>query len=392
MADPGTPSGPLLYFVAGDPSGDRHAAAVLRELYPLHPGLRAAGVGGPHLKAAGQEQLFDLTEHAVVGLIEVLKNYPKFRTFFRRILDDITRQQPDAVILVDYPGFNLRLAQALHARHPNLTLIYFISPQVWAWKPGRARLMAKTLDLLLVLFPFELDWFKQHQPSLKVVCVGHPMLDRWRPDHPTPPSDSGFRIALLPGSREREIRTHLPIMLAAARELRPAAPQATFNILAADGRCELLIRAELTRAGFSSESISVSTGYSLTQLSRSDLAWVASGTATVECAVAGVPMLVIYKVNPITYWVGRQLVRVPYLAMVNLLAGQKIVPEFLQSNATPDALIAATKQLLAQPSLRRTISTQLARVADSLGGPGASKRAAEAILAALNTPAPTQTA
>ncbi|MFQ3671105.1 MAG: lipid-A-disaccharide synthase [Verrucomicrobiia bacterium] len=385
MADPGSPQNPLLYFVAGEASGDRHAAAVLRELRTLRPHLRASGVGGPLLAAAGQNQLFDLAAHAVVGLIEVLKNYPKFRTFYRRILADIEAQKPDAVILVDYPGLNLRLAKALRSRHPHLKLIYFISPQVWAWKPGRARLMADTLDLLLVLFPFEADWFKKHQPSLPVTCVGHPLLDRWRPDSSPAPDDPAFRIALLPGSREPEIRAHLPIMLAAARELQPAAPQLTFNILAANSHCETLIHHHLARAGLAPASVSVSTGYSLTQLSRSQLAWVASGTATVECAVAGVPMLVLYKVNPITYWVGRHLIQVPYLAMVNLLAGEKIVPEFLQNNANPDSLIAATKQLLAQPARRRAMIEKLALVVSSLGGPGASRRAAEAILQALDS-------
>lgn len=390
MADP--LHGPTLYFVAGEPSGDRHAAAVLRELRGLDPSVRALGVGGPLLKAAGQEQLFNLAAHAVVGLIEVLKNYFTFRRFFHQILADIALQKPDAVVLVDYPGFNLRLARALRTRHPSLKLIYFISPQVWAWKAGRARLMEETLDLLLVLFPFEVDWFKKHAPSLPVICIGHPLLDRWRSEDKLPHDHQTFRIAILPGSREPEIRAHLPIMLAAARELHPIAPHATFHLLAANDQCETLIRDGLARLGLGSPLFTVSTGYSLTQLSRSDLAWVASGTATVECAVAGVPMLVLYKVNPITYWVGRQLVQVPYLAMVNILAGKKIVPEFLQHNATPDALLAATKQLLNQPSLLRSMGKHLAQVVEKLGGPGASRRAAIAILEAIrsNPNQPTQ--
>jgi lipid-A-disaccharide synthase len=378
-------NGGKIYWVAGEASGDRHAAEVLRDLRRLDPTVQSFGVGGPQLKSAGQNQLFDLTASAVVGLTEVLKNYFKFRAFFHRILEDIEQVRPDVLLLVDYPGFNLRLAKAARARWPGLKIIYFISPQVWAWKSGRAKMMAETLDHLMVLFPFEVEWFQKHEPRLKVTCVGHPMLDRWHPSEAETVEIDGpdCPIALLPGSRKREISAHLPMMLAAARELIPAYPNLRFNILAADDLCEEWIREELTRTGTGSPVFSLSTGYSLTQLNRSRLAWVASGTATVECAVAGVPMLVIYKVNPITFWVGRRLVKVPHLAMVNLLAGEKIVPEFLQEKATADSLISATRQILKQPGWLSGMKAKLASVVEKLGGPGAAHRAAEVIVGVL---------
>ena len=168
-----------IYVVAGEASGDRLASDLVRVLKKQNPDLQAYGVGGPMLRAAGQEQSFDLARHAVVGLTDVLKNLPKFLKFFRQVKAEILRLRPDVVILVDYPGFNLRLAKELHRENPPPAIVYYVSPQVWAWKAGRAKMMEKILERLLVIFPFEVEWFAREAPQLKVKWVGHPLADRW---------------------------------------------------------------------------------------------------------------------------------------------------------------------------------------------------------------------
>lgn len=377
---------PKLYFVAGEASGDRHAADLLRRLKDLSPKLEAYGVGGQHLRAAGQNQFFDLALHAVVGLTEVLRNYFKFRGFFNAILADIERLNPDALVLVDYPGFNLRLAEEVKRRRPGLKIIYYISPQLWAWKSGRSKIMARTVDLLLVIFRFETDWFRKHEPGLKVEWVGHPMMDRWKEIAPEAPHDpKAPRIALLPGSRSREIRVHLPIMLGVAEKLGRYRQGMSFIILAADSSARKLIEETIAEHGYQWLQVEIHSGYQLTHLSRCDLALVASGTATVECCVAGVPMLVIYKVSALTYWLGRKLVKVPYLSMVNILAGEKVVPEFLQEKANEEALFEAARKILDTPAWRSLMQKNLKKVAQSLGESGASMRAAEAIYQLLES-------
>lgn len=371
---------PKLYFVAGEASGDRHAADLLRRLKDLYPKAEAFGVGGQHLRAAGQNQFFDLAIHAVVGLTEVLRNYFKFRGFFNAILADIERLRPDALVLVDYPGFNLRLAEEAKRRWPKLKIVYYISPQLWAWKSGRSKIMARTVDLLLVIFRFETDWFRKHEPGLKVEWVGHPMMDRWKEIIPETERDpKSPRIALLPGSRSREIRVHLPIMLGAAEKLGRYRQGMSFIILAADSSARKLIEETIAEHGYQWLQVEIHSGYQLTHLSRCDLALVASGTATVECCVAGVPMLVIYKVSALTYWLGRKLVKVPYLSMVNILAGEKVVPEFLQEKANEEALFEAARKILDKPAWRNLIRKNLKKVTQSLGESGASLRGAEAI-------------
>jgi len=376
----GDPTFPKLYFIAGEASGDRHAADLLRCLKELYPKVEAYGVGGHHLRSAGQNQLFDLAIHAVVGLTEVIRNYFKFRGFFKAILKDLETLQPDALILVDYPGFNLRLAEEVKGRWPKLKIIYYISPQLWAWKSGRSKIMARTVDLVLVIFRFEAEWFRKHEPALKVVWVGHPMMDRWKEisnekDH----ASKAPRIALLPGSRSREIRVHLPIMLGAAEKLGRYRQGVSFIILASDAAARKVMEETIAEHSYQWLQVEIHSGYQLTHLSRCDLALVASGTATVECCVAGVPMLVIYKVSALTYWLGRKLIKVPYLGMVNILAGEKVVPEFLQERANEEALFEAAREILDKPAWKSLIKKNLQKVTQDLGEPGASARAAEAV-------------
>ena len=208
---------PRVYLVAGEASGDRLAADLLREL-KKNPKLRAFGVGGPMLKAAGQEQSLDLAKHAVVGLTDVLKNLPKFLKIFREVKHEIAEVNPDVVVLVDYPGFNLRLAKALHGERNGPAVVYYVSPQVWAWKAGRAKTMERILERLLVIFPFEVDWFARHAPKLKTKWVGHPLADRWI-EQAHAQRDEVPCVALLPGSRMKEIEKHWPVLLKTAQRI-----------------------------------------------------------------------------------------------------------------------------------------------------------------------------
>ncbi|MBM4455189.1 MAG: lipid-A-disaccharide synthase [Verrucomicrobia bacterium] len=372
-----------IYVVAGEVSGDRLAADLVRALKKRNPELRAYGVGGPMLRAAGQEQSFDLARHAVVGLTDVLKNLPRFLMFFRQVKAEIVKLKPDVVVLVDYPGFNLRLAKALHRENPPPAIIYYVSPQVWAWKAGRARTMERVLERLLVIFPFEVAWFARHAPNLKTKWVGHPLAGRWMDQGKTQAPDGSSCIALLPGSRPKEIARHWPVLLETAAQIVQEQRNVRFVSLATGPEMRQQLEAEWARFPKSGVSLDIVSGQSLTLLNRCTMAIVASGTATLECAVAGLPMLVIYKTSWFTYLLGRLVVKLPYLSMVNVLAGEKVVPEFLQGDATPPRLTMAALRILRNPRGTEQMVRRIREVAAQLGGPGAAERAAEEVEEAI---------
>ena len=374
---------PRLYLVAGEVSGDRLAADLVRALKKRNAQLEVFGVGGPMLRAAGQEQSFDLARHAVVGLTDVLRNLPKFLGFFRQVKAEILRLKPDVVVLVDYPGFNLRLAQALHRSNPSPAIVYYVSPQVWAWKAGRARTMERILERLLVIFPFEVEWFAHRTPGLKVKWVGHPLADRWiEQGKPVTPEENPC-VALLPGSRPVEIARHWPVLLETAARIAREQRNVRFVTLATGPEMRQQLEEEWARHPTSGVSLDIVSGQPLTLLNRCTMAIVASGTATLECAMAGLPMLVIYKTSWFTYLLGRMLVKLPYLSMVNVLAGEKVVPEFLQSAATPQRLTTAALQILRNPRGTEKMARRIQEVAAKLGGPGAAERAAEEVEEAI---------
>jgi lipid-A-disaccharide synthase len=374
---------PRVYLVAGEASGDRLAADLLREL-KKNPKLRAFGVGGPMLKAAGQEQSLDLAKHAVVGLTDVLRNLPKFLKIFREVKHEIAEVNPDVVVLVDYPGFNLRLAKALHGERNGPAVVYYVSPQVWAWKAGRAKTMERILERLLVIFPFEVDWFARHAPRLKTRWVGHPLADRWI-EQAHAQRDEVPCVALLPGSRTKEIEKHWPVLLKTAQRIVQEQRNVRFISMATNHEMRQKLEEIWAKYPMSGVSLDILSGQSLTQLTRCSLAIVASGTATLECAMAGLPMLVVYQASWLTYWIGRMLVKLPYLSMVNVLAGEKVVPEFLQGAAEPGRLARAALQILRNPKGAETMAIRIREVAKKLGGPGAAARAAEEVEDAIRT-------
>ena len=371
----------LLYFVAGEPSGDAHGAALLRALRERESVLAFAGRGGPAMRAVAGEALENWTdEAAVVGLWEVLKRYGWFRQQFRRVLTEIAAQRPAAVVLIDYPGFNLRLAKALRQRGYGGRIVYYISPQVWAWHRGRIPAMARLLDLMICIFPFEQPIFEQ--AGLRTVFAGHPLAEQI-PAEPTGEPRDPTLVSLFPGSRRREVHKIFPVLLETARRLRRERPALTRPPPAASEARAGALRA--LASGFPGVGCEVlPPGSARGLMRRAAVGLVASGTATVEAALCGLNFAVVYRVAPLTYWVGRAVVRVPFLGMVNLLAGKEVAREFIQGAARPEALAAETLRLLEDPVARATQTRELAAVTTKLGhGAGASANAATAILGLL---------
>jgi len=362
--------------IAGEISGDMHAAKVVRAVRAKNPGVQFFGIGGDELRAAGVEILYDVKDMAVLGLYEVLKRY----FFFRRVFDDMVRvaaeRKPDAVLLIDYPGFNLRFAEAMHAR--GIKVFYYVCPQVWAWHRSRIPKMAKIIDRLMVIFPFEVDVFKG--TGLKVDFVGHPLVEETagalaEPLRPLPWQGEP-RVALLPGSRQQEIERILPPMLDAARLLQEKHPQASFIVAAASEDIAALISDHKSQIS----NLEIVTGATRQILRQAKAAMVASGTATVETALMGCPMIVAYKTAAPTYFFGKMLVKVPHLGMVNLIAGREICPEFIQGAATGAALANAMEPLLGETDARKKMVAELADVKRKLGSGGAAENVATIIL------------
>ncbi len=377
-------SAPLIYFVAGEASGDNHGAALMRAMQKLEPDARLLGRGGPQMKAlAGGEKFTDwIDEAAVVGLWEVLKHYPYFRRQFAQTLDEIAAAKPDAVILIDYPGFNLRLARALHERSLGGKIIFYISPQVWAWNRGRIPKMARWLDLMLCIFPFEAELYAQS--GLRANFVGHPMLETLAARRVEAPREADL-IGLFPGSRAREVRKLLPIMIGVMQRLRAARPKLRFEIAAASEPLATMIRAELANSGESLGNVAVFVGQAASTMQRSAAGVVASGTATLEAAYFRMPFVLVYRVAALTYLAGRMLIRVKHLGMPNVLADREVVPEFIQQDARPGAIASEVLSLLSDYGRREGMVADFQAVIAKLGQGGASEVAARAILKAVAT-------
>ncbi len=375
-----------IYFVAGEASGDNHGAALMRSLRQIMPDLHFAGRGGPQMKANAGHDFRDWTDNAaVVGLWEVIKNYRYFRTQFYETVSEIKRSQPDAVVLIDYPGFNLRLARVLRQIPHRPRIIYYISPQVWAWHRGRIKQMARSLDLMLCIFPFEAELY--NKSGLRTIFVGHPMHERLEPQRIETERDSNL-IALLPGSRHREVRKIFPIMLETARDLRGTRPQLRFEVAAASPELARQIQEILRVWPNERKAFSVKIGSAASTMQRAMAGLVASGSATLEATYFRMPFVLIYKVSWLTYLAGRLVIKVDYLGMPNVLADRAVVPEFIQQDAKPRLLAAAIGRLLDNESARAEMVTSFDQIISSLGEGGASQRAAAAIMEEIRTKAP----
>jgi lipid-A-disaccharide synthase len=369
-----------VYFVAGERSGDNHGAALLKALRARVPEMRFVGRGGPKMRALAGGKFRDwINDTAVVGLWEVIRRYPFFRKQFQATISEIEAVKPNAVVLIDYPGFNLRLAHALRVKFPGLRIIYYISPQVWAWNRRRISQMARSIALMLCIFPFEPELY--NASGLRAIFVGHPMVSVVPSGNVAPPRDDKL-VGLFPGSREREVKTIFPVMCQAALELLRQDRDLRFVVSAASEPLAELIRADLY-GKHATGKFSIVTGDARAVMGRVNVGMVASGTATLEAALSELPFVLIYRVAWLTYLAARLVVKVKYLGMPNVLANREIVPEFIQHKAQPRAIAAAVARLLTDKTERTRMITDFACVAQKLGRGEASVNAAEAIVTEL---------
>jgi lipid-A-disaccharide synthase len=389
-------------LIAGEASGDQLGAelvqALREESAQVHPlptqdyqplygtfEPRFFGAGGPRMAAAGVDLALDLTAHAVIGLSEAMKHYLKFRQIFRRLFKLALERQPDAIICIDFSGFNRRFAHAIrrytrsrqdwfHAWNPKL--IQYVSPQVWASRERRAYQMAKDYDLLLSIFPFEPDWYAERVPDFNVEFVGHPLIDRYAEAKAVAQarSDTPRTLLLLPGSRRVELKHHLPVMADALAKIRAGFPNLRVMMVFPN---EQLAR-KARESGLVS-NVEIQVGGLPEALAVADLAIASTGTVTLECAFFGVPTVALYKTAWINYEIAKRIAKVKYLAMPNLLTGEEIFPEFIQNPATPENIAATALDLLRDANKRKAIRARLAGIIDSLGHPGAPRRAARAV-------------
>jgi lipid-A-disaccharide synthase len=370
-----------LLVSCGEASGDQYAAELVRHLKPLVPGLSTVGLGGDRLQAQGARLTAHIRDLAVVGLLEVVRHLPRLRGVFRALLAEVDRERPAAAVLIDYPDFNLRLARELHRR--GVPVLYYVSPQVWAWRRGRIRTIRDTARHMIVIFPFEEAIYREAR--VPVTFVGHPLVDLVKPASDPPALLRGLGldparplVAVLPGSRPQEVAHNLPGLAGAVELLAARQPELQFVLAAApDLDCGSLRR----RVGAAPLLVVSDATHALVAASR--LALVASGTATVETALLGTPMVVVYRLSPLTYLLGRPLVRVPHYAMVNLIAGHRAVPELIQGDFTPERVAAAAEPLLGDGPPRQAMLEALAEVRQRLGESGASERAARCVAALL---------
>jgi lipid-A-disaccharide synthase len=372
-----------LLVVAGEVSGDMHAGTLLEELRRREPALEVFGAGGDRMASAGAELLVHIRDLAVFGPFAAIVRYPHFRRVFRRLESEARRRRPDAAMLVDYGGFNLRFAAAL--KRLGIKVVYYISPQVWASRPWRIRTMARVADRLMVIFPFEPEAYQG--TGLRVDFVGHPLVDAVEQHVSTPetalPWEGRPRIALLPGSRRQEVDAILPVLLQSAHRIAHLKPESSFLVAAPNRDLQAHVRRRLDRATFRVPRLQVVADRTREVVRQARAAVVASGTATLEAALLECPMVIVYRTSPLLFFLGKHLVRVPHIGMANLIAGRELCPEFVQRNATGSAVATALFPLLDDTPARQDMLAGLREVRTRLGPQGAVRRAADLVQSEL---------
>lgn len=371
-----------LFILAGEISGDTHGSGLMRSLQEMHGGIEFTGFGGPLMRGVGGDEIFDWVEEAgVVGLWEVLKMYGYFKEKMNEARGMILNDQPDGVVLIDYPGFNLRLAQALRDGGYKMPIIYYISPQVWAWKKGRIKTMAKLLDLMICIFPFEKALYEKS--GLRTVFAGHPMVDRVGQLRKAIAREPGL-VGFFPGSRANEVKRLLPTLLQTVSVIQASVPSARFVISAANEKLASLMREIITAANMPEANAWIEVGNVYDLMQRAEVGIIASGTATLEAACFGLPYVLVYKVNALTYVVGKSVVRIKYLGIINILADAPVVKEMVQGQFEPALLGQEMVRLLEDQTAREELTAKLREVVSKLGEGGAYQRAAAAVIAELN--------
>lgn len=360
-----------------------HGARLIREIKSTAPDMEFYAVGGERIRSEGAHILFDCQRLAVVGIIEILAHIHIILGCFRLLKNFLRTHKPDLVILIDYPDFNLRLAKI--AKKRGIRVVYYISPQIWAWRRNRLKFMSRWVDKMLVIFPFEVPFYSK--AGMNVEFVGHPLLDSVSPriSQESFKLKSGLKkgehlIGLMPGSRKGEVLRILPVMFKGAKRLAENRPGKWRFVLILAPTVDQSIIAPLIKKYADILSISMIQGYTYEALKASELAFVASGTATLETAIIGTPMLILYKLSWPTYFIARTMIKVPAIGLVNLVAREKLFPELIQSNATGEKLAEEAGRILEDPESRRKMIQGMSRVRQELGQAGAARRAAEAVI------------
>lgn len=377
---------PTVLISCGEASGDLYAGALAQSLRALAPGVRVLGLGGDRLAAAGGELVGDFRGLAVTGIAEAVRVLPRSLQMYRRLVRTAREVRPDVAVVIDFPDFNFRLASALKRLH--IPLVYYIPPQLWAWRSGRMRRLRALADRILVIFPFEPEIYRR--AGTAATFVGHPLLELARPTEERGPFLESLGldreapvVALLPGSRPNEVGAILPTLIQATAAISAAQPRAQYLVARAPGLSSDLFPDGGAAAG--RPRLTVVEGRADDVLAACDLVITASGTATVQAAIHERPMVVVYRVSPLTYAIGRRFVHLDTFAMVNLVAGERIAPELIQDAFTPAAVAAEALRLLPDGEARDRALRGVRAVREKLGGPGASRRAAEAVLELVAT-------
>jgi lipid-A-disaccharide synthase len=367
----------------GEPSGDLYAGALAAEILRIAPGTSITGFGSERLRAAGALLVRDFRGVSVTGLTEALSVIPRSWQNYRALVRAAADDPPDVFVPIDFPDFNFFLARALHAR--GVPIVYYISPQLWAWRRGRLKTMKRVADRVLVIFPFEQRFYEE--AGVPVTFVGHPLLELAAPAEPR---DVFLRshgldplrplVAILPGSRRNELRMILPDLVRTAGEIAKTLPEAQFILARAPHLDEELFAPLADWPVYAARPVVVE-GAADNVLASANVAVVASGTVTVQAALHGCPMVVVYRVAPLTYRLGKPLLHVDTYSMANLVAGRRVVPELIQDAFTPQAAAAEALRVLTEPAQAARVKADLADIRAKLGTPGASRRAAEAVLA-----------
>lgn len=364
-------------IIAGEASGDMHGASLVQEMLKIEPTLNFYGIGGNRLRESGVRLVANVSEMAVVGLTEVISKLGKFISVMNSLKKSLDDVQPDLVILIDYAGFNLRLAKAVHKR--GIKVFYYISPQVWASRRGRIRKIKKYVNKMAVILPFEVETYQQE--NFPVDYVGHPLLDLVQAKYSRQEARAKFGlqeditvVALLPGSRFSEVIKLLPEMLQAGEILTKQIPDIQFLLPLADTLEEKTIADILAGHNLKVHIIS---GHTYDAISCTDMAIVASGTATLETALLGIPMIIIYKISALTYLIGKMIIKVKNIGIVNIIAGKTIVPELIQQEANGQRIATEALAILTNSAIKQKMIGELAEIRAKLGNPGAAIRAAK---------------
>jgi lipid-A-disaccharide synthase len=372
-------------IVAGEASADLHGSNLVRAMKRLDPAISFYGIGGKHMEEAEVKILIPASDMAVVGLTEVFSKIHKIVKARRKLKSLLKNNRPDLFIPIDYPGFNIHMAGL--AKRYNVPVLYYISPQVWAWRTGRVKKIAKRVDCMAVILPFEEGFYRER--GVDVEYVGHPLLDSIPQDldrvkiiRKMDLENAYPVLGVLPGSRNEEIENHLPVMIKAVEILSSRYPHLRCLLPIAPTITPDLIQSFLKQ---SSAEINISQSSFYETLTACDLALVASGTATVETAIMAVPMVLVYRASPITYWVAKRFIKVPFVGLVNLVAGERVIPELLQNDVTPDRLAHEALEILEGGQKRENMIEKLGMVKERLGRGGASEKTARIAMEMLKT-------